>query len=277
MGELILCNQEIAAMPYYLESVSCNVYSLEELSYCIETQLYLIDAEIMNEELCDWIEKELKEKELAKRLKEIIQKEGSFVDFVELLLRESCYCEKASMEHILTVLSELQNKSAFECGKIRADRLMENKKYVHAILEYRRLLQMEEDCKNEPVLTGNIWHNMGSAFAKLFLFHEAGECFLKAYEKNQNHVSLTACITAYQCAKEQAKVKLVAEKYGISEEEQAEISKEWTKAGRNEAVTAFEQETDEIFSEGWSEPLENPRLAEIITNWKKEYNKNGRM
>ena len=90
MGELILCNQEIAAMPYYLESVSCNVYSLEELSYCIETQLYLIDAEIMNEELCDWIEKELKEKELAKRLKEIIQKEGSFVDFVELLLRESC-------------------------------------------------------------------------------------------------------------------------------------------------------------------------------------------
>ena len=31
MGELLLCNEAIAAMPYYIEGVSINVYSIEEL------------------------------------------------------------------------------------------------------------------------------------------------------------------------------------------------------------------------------------------------------
>ena len=33
MGELLLCNEAIAAMPYYIECVSINVYSIEELNY----------------------------------------------------------------------------------------------------------------------------------------------------------------------------------------------------------------------------------------------------
>ena len=35
MGELLLCNEAIAAMPYYIEGVSINVYSIEELHYYI--------------------------------------------------------------------------------------------------------------------------------------------------------------------------------------------------------------------------------------------------
>ena len=31
MGELLLCNEAIAAMPYYIEGVAINVYSIEEL------------------------------------------------------------------------------------------------------------------------------------------------------------------------------------------------------------------------------------------------------
>ena len=32
MGELILCNQNMAAFPYYVEEAAIGVYSLEELS-----------------------------------------------------------------------------------------------------------------------------------------------------------------------------------------------------------------------------------------------------
>ena len=42
MGELILCSHPIAAMPYYIDNISLNVYSLEELCYYIENHLYLI-------------------------------------------------------------------------------------------------------------------------------------------------------------------------------------------------------------------------------------------
>ena len=60
MGELILCNQTLAALPYYFENVSLNVYSLEEICYYLEKNLYLLDSDFMSEELCVWIEKELK-------------------------------------------------------------------------------------------------------------------------------------------------------------------------------------------------------------------------
>jgi hypothetical protein len=33
MGELLLCNEAIAAMPYYIEGVSINVYSIYNQQY----------------------------------------------------------------------------------------------------------------------------------------------------------------------------------------------------------------------------------------------------
>ena len=40
MGELILCNQNMAAFPYYVEEAAIGVYSLEELSYYICQDVY---------------------------------------------------------------------------------------------------------------------------------------------------------------------------------------------------------------------------------------------
>ena len=65
MGELILCRQQIAAMPYYIETVSLNVYSLEEMCYYVQNNLYLMEQDFMEEELCRWVEEELKLEETA--------------------------------------------------------------------------------------------------------------------------------------------------------------------------------------------------------------------
>ena len=64
MGNLLLCNQQIAAMPYYMEGISVNLYSMEELCYFIANNTYLLEREFMCEDLCTWIEKELKMVEL---------------------------------------------------------------------------------------------------------------------------------------------------------------------------------------------------------------------
>ena len=42
MGELLICNEPIAALPYYIEGISWNVYSLEELCYYVENNTYLL-------------------------------------------------------------------------------------------------------------------------------------------------------------------------------------------------------------------------------------------
>ena len=160
MGELILCSHPIAAMPYYIDNISLNVYSLEELCYYIENHLYLIEADFMSEELCLWIGQELDEKDLAQSLRSVLLGNGSLSDFTELILRSCGYCSEDTIRHIRSVLLDMQNKSVFECSKIRADRYMESEKYVKAIHEYRKLLGMEEECKKNPVLEGNIRHNL---------------------------------------------------------------------------------------------------------------------
>ena len=151
MGELILCSHPIAAMPYYIDNISLNVYSLEELCYYIENHLYLIEADFMSEELCLWIGQELDEKDLAQSLRSVLLGNGSLSDFTELILRSCGYCSEDTIRHIRSVLLDMQNKSVFECSKIRADRYMESEKYVKAIHEYRKLLGMEEECKKNPV------------------------------------------------------------------------------------------------------------------------------
>ena len=46
MGELLLCKESIAAMPYYIEGISLNVYSMEELCYFIQNNTYLIERDL---------------------------------------------------------------------------------------------------------------------------------------------------------------------------------------------------------------------------------------
>ena len=270
MGELLLCNQEMAAMPYYLESISLNVYSIEEICYYIENNLYLLDTDFMDMELCTWFEQELGEKKLAEQLKTLIFQNGSLSEFVSLILQRGCYCTREAEMHIMAVLNEMQSKSSFECGKIRADRFMENQRYYNAVMEYRRLLQMEEENKKQPELSGNIWHNLGTAYARLFLFQDAAECFLSAYSRNQNRESLLAAMAAFRCGKDIDGLEKVQKAYGISMEEFHEVTDGWAKISRGADITEFEQQIDALFEIDFDSGRQKQQILNLIENWKSE-------
>lgn len=273
MGELILCSHPIAAMPYYIDNISLNVYSLEELCYYIENHLYLIEADFMSEELCLWVEQELCDKKLAQSLREALHERESLSDFTELILRSCGYCSETSICHILSVLQEMQNKSVFECCKIRADRYMDSEKYVRAIQEYRNLLGMQEECKNNPVLEGNIRHNLGTAYARLFLFDEAAACFLNAYRLNQNRESLTACMTACRLAKKNDILKKYKDEFHISDEEFRKMSDEWNQVFKSEEVLKLQAETEQLLKEDSGNMEADEPLSERISDWSEAYKK----
>lgn len=153
MGELLLCNEAIAAMPYFIEDVSLNLYSLEELSYYIMNNVYLIDRDFMNEELCTWISSEVKLPKLAAKLREIMHGNGPVSDFCLEILKESGYCTMQEIQQIIFAIRQMEQKTDFECSKIRADKLMENQKFLGAIYEYKRLLE-SEDAKKENAEIG---------------------------------------------------------------------------------------------------------------------------
>ena len=281
MGALLLCNRPIAAMPYYIEALSLNIYSLEELCYVIEHHPFLLDEGFFDDDMICWIEREAGEEKLAEQLRHARRKELGITKLVELILNATGYLSYEAGMNILGQIREMQHKTVFERRKMRADRYVENKKYINALLEYRRILQMEEECKKNPVMCGNIWHNQGTVYARLFLFREARECFEKAYRYHMNLESIYEAMAACRYLGEDEALMELARKYGIDEREVADLSERWTHISRSETIARVEEEIDAIFareSDFWQEvPLEeNAALMQMLHAWKVEYQKNCR-
>ncbi|MBO5302580.1 MAG: hypothetical protein J6A92_00860 [Lachnospiraceae bacterium] len=190
MGELLLCSKELASVPYYIETTALNVYSLEEVCYYLMHNIELIEPGFMDEELCQWIKKELKMTALAERLLKLIREGRSLAEFVRTLAMGCNYCTAEEIQNMQTSLSVFQDKSEIECAKIRADRFLAQGRYSLCVQEYQRLLALLEVAEGSGLLAGNIWHNLGTAYAGQFLFDRAAECYEKAFLKNGNEISL---------------------------------------------------------------------------------------
>lgn len=273
MGELLFCNETIAAMPYYVEGISVNLYSLEELCYYIAHNTYLLERDFMCEELCTWLDKELKLVVLSDKLRDILRGEGRLSAFVEEILNSCGYCTRQEIREIREVILEMEEKSDFECSKIRADRLMEREKYLSCIYEYKRLLD-SEDAKNENQrIVGNIWHNLGTAYARLFLFEEAARCYREAYGRNLNEESLKEELFAYRCMHDEAGFIRRAMENQMDDTAMQAIRNELSALSRGEGNTQFEEQLEKIaaMKEQGSNARYHLAIQEIIINWKEDY------
>lgn len=279
MSELLICNQQIAAMPYYIEGISVNLYSIEELCYYIANNTYMLERDFMCEDLCTWIDKELKMSALADKLREYMAVNQKLSGFVLLILQSNAYCTKVQIQTICNLLAEMEEKSDFEVNKIRADRLMEKKKYLSGIYEYKRLLDLEEIDQESPVLVGNIWHNLGTAYARLFLFQEAIKCYHKAYECNHNEESMKEELLAYRCMHDEGGFIKAARTYQMEDADMQAVRDELTAISRGEVVKEFEDELEEIaklLNENKRSEFQS-RIAAIIFQWKEDYRKISRV
>lgn len=274
MEELLLCNSPLAAMPYYIEELSIHIYSLEELCYLMEHSMFLPEEGFFEENFLRWMEQEIGQRELADRLREAVKKGQKTWQYLELIFQETGYLKKEAVQKIQTQLQQLQNKTIFERRKLRADRYLENKRYVNAISENRRLLTMEEECKKNPVICGSIWHNQGTAFARLFLFEQAKECFLEAYKRSMKRESMYAAITACLYLGAEEELNKLVFKYGISEAEVASLREEWINVGSCNLVLEFESELNALFETDSKTAERKQKLVQLLEEWKKEYQKN---
>ncbi|MBR5126816.1 MAG: hypothetical protein IKU69_00125 [Roseburia sp.] len=236
MGELLLCKRPMAKMPYYIEALSLNIYSLEELCYVIEHHTYLMDEYFFTEELLLWMEQEIGDVTLAEGLRQALENGAGVTRLVEQVLNATGYLNYSTGLAVVAQIREMQHKPVFERRKMRADRFVEHKKYVQALLEYRKLLQMEEACRSNPVMCGNIWHNQGVIYARLFLFEEACTCFETAYKYHMNVESIYEAILSSRYLQEEEKTRKLAKKYRISEQEMQTLDEKWEAAKNTDTV-----------------------------------------
>ena len=234
MGELLICSYPVASMPYYLENSSKNIYSLEELCYCMEQDSFLLETDIRNEEFCLWLENEFGEKMLSANLRRLIQRKAPFSTLAEAVMGSCDYFDTAEKQQVLEEIRKLQQLTPLQRGKLCADRLFQRRKYGRALRAYEALLTREEECLNDPVTAGNIWHNLGVLYATDFLYEEAATAFESAYRENGSADSLHACLTAYLFAGKEEKLHAVEQAYNISPEQTKVLREQIQKAGESE-------------------------------------------
>lgn len=273
MSTLIYCKNSIAANPFYIEEASLNVYSLEELSYYMLNNVYLLSKSFMSVELCNWIGREIKQPKLANELLDLTKSGAPLHIFVGHILASNGYSSQKEIKDLLAIISTFENKSEAECKKMRADRLMQKNKIVDAIYEYESLLS-DDVVKTIPRLVeGDIYHNLGCAFAKLFFYDEAVKCFDEAYKRNQNHKSLNCALYAAKCKKDAALFDQIVQKYQVAKADLDAVLETVSTVTSKSEIIEFDQAINELQNSVGGDDMFYTQADKLITEWQNEYTK----
>ena len=197
MSGYILCQVKKAEKPFYIENISTNIYSIEELCYYLYNNLYLVDRSLISNKLCTWLDEELKLPKLAAKLRPFIGKEAGLEEILYPIFKEINYLAYEELR-ILNGRIERRNKESEEIReKRKGDALMENRMYVNAIRVYQKLL--EKDSREiSREMRERILHNQGCAYSYLFQMDKALDCFFAAWKVTQSEKALKIYLLAYR-------------------------------------------------------------------------------
>lgn len=188
MSRVILGTGVRAEVPFYMEKFYVNLYSVEELCYLLVEKAELLDQDIMQRELVEWLEEECGLESLAHALYSLMNQNGSTVAFVGTILEYVNLYPAEEIAGTERIIRENDGLSPCERGKAKADYMLSNGRYHAALAQYNGLL--ERITEEENPLKARILHNMGVACARLFLFLRASEYFMQSYLTDGNEESL---------------------------------------------------------------------------------------
>ncbi len=272
MSGLIFCSYKRASKPYYLESAKQNIYSIEELCYFLQDNIYLLDENIMTSAFCDWLETEVEAVELAEKLRRLMEDQKSFRVFCMQIITDSGYFSKNEMQFLGMKLQKMDHQTNYENRKIKADQLMEKKRYLAAIEEYRSLLLHATDSPSDTRVSGDIWHNMGTAYAHMFCFERAVSCYEQAYELSHRVDSLKAASQAVCFLEDQERVELFLQQRHISKEQFAAMKKNLGELQRMTEASAEYGKTLQLMRLAQTSPAQAKREIHLqVDAWKDEF------
>ena len=264
MGELILCKKRAAKKPYHIEALSLRIYSLEELCYYIYKNADLIGSELLSKDLTRWMARDLRAKELAVDLEEMIDANAPLHLFCNRLLSSCSYLTSREIREAVSVIEAYENKSPTERKKIKADKLMKKKRFVDAIYAYEDLLKIDA---LPGQFRGDVCHNLGCAYAKLLFFREAARFFEDAYKQNHRMNSLFSMFYALCMDKDEDGFLAGVENYGLKVSQVDSLKKIYAAAMQSKESQAFAERIGKL-------PVSSPdgsSLEEIVCEWKADY------
>lgn len=203
MGELWICREQKARIPFRLEIPGVEIFTLEELCFYLYHNLAEVEEELMGEKLSAWLEEELGMPGLARGL-DGFRKQGKEPFWCAwYVLHEAGMYDPSELDTVREFCRSMEQKNEFERQKLRADHLVRKGQYARGIEEYGRILQASRERELPGDFLGDVWHNLGVAHGRLFLFAEAQKYFERAFERNHRQESQEAAREAERLASEE--------------------------------------------------------------------------
>ena len=252
MSGYILCQRKKADSPYFIENISTNIYTLEELCYYLYHNLYLIDETIINKDLCDWIQNELNLGRLAAKLRTVVGKFSSAEDILYPVFKEINYLTYEELKILNGRIQRLDRESVPVREKQKGDALMENGMYVHAIQVYQKLLERDDLNTFRDGLEESICHNLGCAYSYLFQMEKALEYFEKAYEAGHERKRLKTYLLAVYNIRSREIYKNTAARMGADKELLEEIEEDLVRLD-SQTPSMTEERTSDLLLETLTE------------------------
>lgn len=182
MGAVKLCVHKAAKTPYFVEATGVHLFSIEELAYYLNENLYLMDDRIVGEKLYSWIEWELELPNLAEKLRAGRNTGNHVYNQIMTILQASDYYSEEEIFELSEKIKSISGLQTQERMKYKADELMQNDNYWAAVSEYEKILSIRQSSRLSVEFYARVWNNLAGCYARLFLFKKAAACFESAYQ-----------------------------------------------------------------------------------------------
>lgn len=168
--------------------------------YFVQSARFVAREDFMSQAFVDWIEQELGLAELAALLRTRLAQESGLRDFFLPIEAANGYLTTAELQAFNAQLQKYDHMTSLEAKKLCADQYLHQEQYARAIRAYRGLLLDTELVAKQGTVAGDIWNNLGCAYARLQDFVEAVECFSRGYALNQRLETLMDAVDAADLA-----------------------------------------------------------------------------
>ena len=217
MSKLILCSGARTTRPYGFSSSGIRVYSMEELCYYLYHHVYLIEEEIFQDDLIDWIQTELKLPDRAEKLRKLKERKADAKTMVTVVLCSADYYTEYEIKSLLKVLDEIAAMPRIKKSCLRAKHYLDKQQYREASAEYEKLLTAAQAKEFTPEEYGDLLHNLAVTRLHTVGFGAAVQLFEQAYVRNRREETLRQFLSVLKILgwEEQYQEKL--EEYQVEE------------------------------------------------------------
>lgn len=250
MSGLLLCSSRRGNTSYVIEENKIEICSLEELCFYLYQNVYRITEDFFTEDLILYLAEELDQKTLAEKLLTLKRAKADFLSLILAVCEAANYYTRTELDRMKEELSDFAKSDKMERLKVLADSCMRKKRYVQALKEYGRILDVKEKEGYGEAFEGKIYHNMGTAYARMLLYQEAEECFKRAWELLRDPGIQKELLLLYYIAENNRQYEILSGSF--SEEELSGCVRKWDELKKNVKPEAG-------------------RTVAVIEKWKQEY------